>query len=36
MTFAVNVNQRMRERKDAWEEYARYRYHDPSPDAWMV
>ena len=36
MTFAVNVNHRVRERKDAWEEYARYRYHDPSPDAWMV
>jgi len=37
MTFAVNVNSRTRERKDAWEEYyARYRYHNPSPDAWMA
>ena len=36
MTFAVNVNARVRERKEWFEELARYRYHDPSPDSWMA
>ena len=36
MTFAVNVSARIRERKEWYEELARYRYHDPSPDAWMA
>jgi len=36
MTFAVNVSARTRERKEWYEELARYRYRDPSPDAWMA
>jgi len=36
MTFAINVNARLREQKEWFEKYARYQYHEPSPDAWMV
>ena len=36
LTFAVNVNARVRQEKEWFEELARYRHHDPSPDAWMV
>ena len=35
-SFAVNVNARVRQEKEWYEELARYRNHDPSPDSWMV
>ena len=36
MTFHVNLNQRIRERKEWYEELARYRYKNDSVDAWMA
>jgi len=37
MTFHVNVNAKLREQKEWFEQYQRYRYkNDTSADAWMA
>jgi hypothetical protein len=36
MSFVANVNPRTRDRKEWWEEFARYRSRNPSPDGWMA